>query len=98
MGIFPLGFDFDHETEQATLAYYLKMAKRYIGSPMLSALYGVWAARSGNRKLSMDFWTEATAISAPTGLCKRWNTAKTSFPSNRRLVHSLQTLAVFYWG
>src|SRR5258705_2823691 len=54
MGIFPLGFDFDHETEQATLAYYLKMAKRYIGSPMLSALYGVWAARSGNRKLSSD--------------------------------------------
>jgi hypothetical protein len=54
MGIFPLGFDFDHETEQATLAYYLKMAKRYIGSPMLSALYGVWAARSGNRRLSLD--------------------------------------------
>jgi len=54
MGIFPLGFDFDHETEQATLAYYLKLAKRYIGSPMLSPLYGVWAARSGNRKLSLD--------------------------------------------
>jgi hypothetical protein len=54
MGLFPLGFDFDHETEQATLAYYLKMAKRYIGSPMLSALYGVWAARSGNRRLSLD--------------------------------------------
>lgn len=54
MGIFPLGFDLDHETEQETLAYYLKLAKRYIGSPMLSALYGVWAARSGNRKLSLD--------------------------------------------
>ena len=54
MGIFPLGFDFDQETEQATLAYYLKIAKRYIGSPMLSALYGVWAARSGNRRLSLE--------------------------------------------
>jgi protein-glucosylgalactosylhydroxylysine glucosidase len=54
MGIFPLGFDIDPETEQGTLAYYLKIAKRYIGSPMLSALYGVWAALSGNRKLSLD--------------------------------------------
>jgi len=54
MGIFPLGIGFDHVTEQATLAYYLKIAKRYVGSPMLSALYGVWAARMGNRQLSLD--------------------------------------------
>jgi trehalose/maltose hydrolase-like predicted phosphorylase len=54
MGIFPLGWDFDRETEQATLVYYLKIAKRYIGSPMLSALYGVWAARTGNRQLSLE--------------------------------------------
>jgi protein-glucosylgalactosylhydroxylysine glucosidase len=54
MGIFPLGFDLDHETEQQTLSYYLKLAKRYLGSPMLSALYGVWAARTGNRKLSLE--------------------------------------------
>ena len=54
MGIFPLACDFDNETEQATLTYYLKIAKRYIGSPMLSALYGVWAARSGNRRLSLE--------------------------------------------
>ena len=54
MGIFPLGCGFDTETEQATLNYYLKIATRYIGSPMLSALYGVWAARSGNRRLSLE--------------------------------------------
>jgi protein-glucosylgalactosylhydroxylysine glucosidase len=54
MGIFPLGCGFDDETEQATLAFYLKIAKSYIGSPMLSALYGVWAARSGNRRLSLE--------------------------------------------
>ena len=53
-GIFPLHSGFEEETEQATLAYYLKMAKRYIGSPMLSALYGVWAARAGNRRLSLE--------------------------------------------
>jgi trehalose/maltose hydrolase-like predicted phosphorylase len=54
MGIFPLSSGFDEETEQATLAYYLKIAKRYIGSPMLSAFYGVWASRAGNRRLSLE--------------------------------------------
>ena len=54
MGIFPLRGGFDDETEQATLAFYLKLAKRYIGSPMLSSLYGVWAARLGNRRLSLE--------------------------------------------
>lgn len=54
MGIFPLGCDLDDETKQATLALYLRIAKRYIGSPMLSALYGVWAARTGNRRLSLE--------------------------------------------
>jgi glycosyl hydrolase family 65 len=54
MGIFPLRYGFDDETEQATLSFYLKIAKRYIGSPMLSSLYGVWAARSGDRRLSLD--------------------------------------------
>jgi hypothetical protein len=54
MGIFPLGCGFDGETEQATLSFYLKIAKRYIGSPMLSSLYGVWAARSGDRRLALE--------------------------------------------
>ncbi|MBV8426946.1 MAG: glycoside hydrolase family 65 protein [Hyphomicrobiales bacterium] len=54
MGIFPLGLNFDHQIEQETLLYYLNLAKQYIGSPMLSALYGVWAVRSGDRKLSLD--------------------------------------------
>ena len=31
---------------------YLGMADGYVGSPMLSALYGVWAARAGDRKLA----------------------------------------------
>jgi trehalose/maltose hydrolase-like predicted phosphorylase len=54
MGVFPLAFGLDAETEQATLAFYLESAKDYIGSPMLSALYGVWAARSGDRRLSAE--------------------------------------------
>ena len=96
MGIFPLGFDFDRESEEATLAYYLKLTKRYIGSPMLSALYGVWAARSATGGFPWSCWTEATLISVPADLCKRWNTAKTYFQSNRQPGPSLQTSVAFY--
>ena len=41
MGIFPLGLELAPEQEQATLDLYLGMADGYVGSPMLSALYGV---------------------------------------------------------
>jgi hypothetical protein len=36
--------------ERATLARFLALAPDYIGSPMLSALYGVWAAWCGDRQ------------------------------------------------
>ncbi len=58
MGIFPFGFELDAESEQATLALYLAEADHYIGSPMLSALYGAWAARAGNRRLSLRLLDE----------------------------------------
>jgi hypothetical protein len=60
-GFFPLGFEVEQQTEQSTLAYYLRMAPGYIGSPMLSALYGVWAAWSGNRALSLELLEEGFA-------------------------------------
>ena len=52
MGVFPLGFGMEPEVEAATLKYYLDLREGYIGSPMLSALYGVWAAYAGDRDLS----------------------------------------------
>ncbi len=58
MGIFPLGFDLGRESEAATLKYYLGLRKGYIGSPMLSALYGVWAAYAGDRRLSAKLMDE----------------------------------------
>ena len=42
----------------ATLALYLKSAEDYIGSPMLSALYGAWAARAGDRDLALELLDE----------------------------------------
>ena len=52
MGLFPLGYPLEAKVEAATLAFYLDRAQDYIGSPMLSALYGVWAAYAGDRRLS----------------------------------------------
>ncbi|HEX4199211.1 MAG TPA: glycoside hydrolase family 65 protein [Caulobacteraceae bacterium] len=54
MGVFPLAYGLDPEVERATLAYYLEQADDYLGSPMLSALYGVWAARTGDRALAAE--------------------------------------------
>ena len=58
MGVFPLGFDMEPEVEAATLKFYLDLREGYIGSPMLSALYGVWAARAGDRALSAQLMEE----------------------------------------
>jgi hypothetical protein len=58
MGIFPFGHRLDPASEQATLALYLSLAEDYIGSPMLSALYGAWAARAGDRRLALKLLDE----------------------------------------
>jgi protein-glucosylgalactosylhydroxylysine glucosidase len=60
-GLFPFGYRADDRTERETTAYYLGMAERYIGSPMLSALYGVWAARLGDREQSARLFDEGYA-------------------------------------
>jgi hypothetical protein len=44
------------EVVRATLEFYLGLADDYIGSPMLSALYGVWAAWLGDRRRSLDLF------------------------------------------
>lgn len=61
MGLFPLNFDLPQEVWARTLALYLDPAEDYIGSPMLSPLYGVWAAYSGDRELSARLLDEGYA-------------------------------------
>jgi protein-glucosylgalactosylhydroxylysine glucosidase len=61
MGIWPFGFLLDEADEAATLSLYLDQAQEYIGSPMLSALYGVWASRSGDRKLALKLLDDGYA-------------------------------------
>ncbi len=59
--LFPIGCSVAPDVERATLQLYLGLADRYIGSPMLSALYGVWAARLGDRALALRMLEEGYA-------------------------------------
>jgi hypothetical protein len=60
-GLFPFGYRADPAVEQATLDFYLRLAPRYVGAPMLSSLLGVWAARSGDRRLAARLFEEGYA-------------------------------------
>lgn len=60
MGVFPLD-RLDADMTRATLDYYLPKAPDYIGSPMLSAFYGVWAARHGDRRQALKLLDEGYA-------------------------------------
>ena len=61
MGIWPFGYPLKPQDEQATLKFYLDQADAYIGAPMLSALYGAWAARAGDRRLALKLLDEGYA-------------------------------------
>jgi protein-glucosylgalactosylhydroxylysine glucosidase len=60
-GFFPLTYRPGEQVEQATLAYYLPLAEKYAGLPMLSALLGVYAARAGDRTLSAHLFERGYA-------------------------------------
>ena len=44
-----------------TLDFYLAHWRDYVGAPMLPALYGVWAARTGDRALALKLFEEGYA-------------------------------------
>jgi hypothetical protein len=60
-GLFPMWYAVDPTVEKATLDFYLQLAPKYIGSPMLSPLYGVWAAWAGDRRLARRMLEEGYA-------------------------------------
>jgi len=79
MGVFPLG-NLEEDVAQATLDFYLARARDYIGSPMLSALYGVWAARAGDRALSLKLLDEGYARFATGRFCQILEYRPDKFP------------------
>lgn len=62
MGLFPYWADIDEETAQKTLKFYLGLWRDYVGSPMLPALYGTWAAWAGDRALSLKLLEEGYGL------------------------------------
>jgi hypothetical protein len=58
MAIFPYWAPVDPRTLDATLRFYLDQWRDYVGSPMLAALYGTWAAWIGDRDLSLKLMHE----------------------------------------
>ena len=60
-GLFPLGYPVDPRTERDTLRFYVGLADRYAGEPMLSALLGTYAARLGDRAAALDMFEKGYA-------------------------------------
>jgi Glycosyl hydrolase family 65 central catalytic domain len=60
-GLTLYGYPVEEAVERATLEHYLDLADDYLGSPMLSALYGVWAARLGDRRRAAALFDEGFA-------------------------------------
>jgi hypothetical protein len=54
--MFPVGFQVNPELERRTLNYYVAMADKYAGQPMLSSMLGVYAARLGDRARSLELF------------------------------------------
>ncbi|WP_374516342.1 glycoside hydrolase family 65 protein [Brevundimonas sp.] len=62
MGFFPFWADVDEDTQRRTLTFYLGLWEDYVGSPMLPALYGAWAAWAGDRDLSLKLLEEGYGL------------------------------------
>ncbi len=60
-GLFPFWHEVPPAVERRTLQRYLRLADDYVGSPMLSALYGVWACWAGERELAARLLDEGYA-------------------------------------
>lgn len=60
-GLFPYDFPASDTQRRKTLDFYLKLWPDYVGSPMLPALYCVWAAMAGDRKMALKLFEEGYA-------------------------------------
>jgi protein-glucosylgalactosylhydroxylysine glucosidase len=67
-GFFPYDHAGSDSERQRTLAFYLPMWRDYVGSPMLPALYGVWAAMAGDRDLALQLFEEGYPVFADSGV------------------------------
>jgi hypothetical protein len=66
-GLFPFNYSVDAAVERKTIEFYLGRAGEFVGTPMLSALLGVYAARIGDRAGSLRWFEQGYAdfVEAP---------------------------------
>jgi trehalose/maltose hydrolase-like predicted phosphorylase len=66
-GFFPFNYSVDAPVERKTIEFYLGRAGEFVGTPMLSALLGVYAARIGDRAGSLRWFEQGYAdfVEAP---------------------------------
>src|SRR5438270_6616772 len=57
-GFFPVNYRVDPELERSTIEFYLGRANRFVGSPMLSSLLGVYAAWIGDRSAARRWFEQ----------------------------------------
>lgn len=60
-GLFPYDHPSPDPERRRTLDLYLSHWQDYVGAPMLPALYGVWAAMAGDRRLALKLFEEGYA-------------------------------------
>jgi trehalose/maltose hydrolase-like predicted phosphorylase len=80
MATFPLSGNLDADVVGKTRNYYLRRAKDYIGSPMLSAFYGTWAAQGGDRALAGKLLEEGYAKFVGGRFCQTLEYRQDKFP------------------
>ncbi len=56
MAYFPYGYKHNEKVDAATKEFYVNLAHTFIGQPMMSSFFGVFAARMGDRKLSRELF------------------------------------------
>ncbi|HZW14719.1 MAG TPA: glycoside hydrolase family 65 protein [Brevundimonas sp.] len=60
-GLFPYDYPTPEAQRRKTLEFYLALWPRYVGAPMLPALYSVWACMAGDRDLALKLFEEGYA-------------------------------------
>ncbi len=97
-GLFPVGYPVDADTEARTLAAAVGRADGYAGSPMLSALLGVYAARLGQRERALDLYEHGFAdfVQAPHSLVTE--TSPTTAPDQPRAAPFTANVGGFLTG
>jgi trehalose/maltose hydrolase-like predicted phosphorylase len=84
-GLFPVGYPVDQRTERETIRFYLDRVEPYLGSPMLSPLLGVYAARLGDRGRALRLFEAGYAefINPPFRETDEWS--RTRYPEKPRV-------------